>query len=261
MPIVDLQDPVSYQLLQNNQDDDLELLKGVEWLLALRHGGPIKGDLAQKTLQTSKALRGIQSESARGPSANKVDLGVQGGVQDLNKKRKRATREEVAILRRAFSVNPLPPLEVRSKIAQQLNWTPRKVKIWFQNERAKLRKRTRDCETKDAAGRLVDSTDGENSDEGSKSPKVHYPSASSSTSIPASPSPSPVLGGGLGVVSAEKRMTSEGSSPSSVTSSISSQLSHPCVLSSVKINQSAYPFPFHSAMTPFRQWATSGGDQ
>lgn len=256
MPIVDLQDPVSYQLLQNNQDDDLELLKGVEWLLALRHGGPIKGDLAQKTLQTSKALRGIQTESARGPSANKVDLGVQG-VQDLNKKRKRATREEVAILRRAFSVNPLPPLEVRSKIAQQLNWTPRKVKIWFQNERAKLRKRTRDCETKDA-GRLVDSgSQDENSDEGSKSPKVHYPSASSSTSIPASPSPSPVLGGGLGVVGSEKRMA-EGSS---VTSSISSQLSHPCVLSSVKINQSAYPFPFHSAMTPFRQWATSGGDQ
>lgn len=259
MPIVDLQDPVSYQLLNNSQDDDLEFLKGVEWLLALRHGGPIKADLAQKTLQTSKALRGIQTtESAGGPSANKVDLGVQG-VQDLNKKRKRATRDEVAILRRAFSVNPLPPLEVRSKIAQQLNWTPRKVKIWFQNERAKLRKRTRDCDPNgNKEVRLVDSTSDDSSDDGSKSPKVTYPSASSSTSIPASPSP--VLGGAL-VVGSEKSRLTGGVSSSSVSSSISSQLSHPCVLSSVKINQSAYPFPFHSAMTPFRQWATSGGDQ
>merc|ERR1719354_421123 len=196
---------------------------------------------------------------------NLVNVNFVQNTQDLNKKRKRATREEVAILRRAFSVNPLPPLEVRSKIAQQLNWTPRKVKIWFQNERAKLRKRTRDCETnvnKDSRS-LVDSTSSqdENSDDGSKSPKVHYPSASSSTSIPPSPSPSPVLGGGF--VGPEKRMMPEGgvSSPPPPPS-ISSQLSHPsCVLSSVKINQSAYPFPFHSAMTPFRQWATSGGDQ
>uniref|UniRef100_A0A7S4PBS9 Homeobox domain-containing protein n=1 Tax=Paramoeba aestuarina TaxID=180227 RepID=A0A7S4PBS9_9EUKA len=264
MPVVDFQDPVSYQLLKQDEEDDLEILKGVEWLLALRHGK--KEGFAHKTLQTSKALRGIQSESARGPSANKVDLGVQG-VQDLNKKRKRATREEVAILRRAFSVNPLPPLEIRSKIAQQLNWTPRKVKIWFQNERAKLRKRTRDGEN-NSPTKLSDSTSSqdEQSDEGSKSPKVHYPSASSSTSIPSPSSPSSVtLGGSLVLGEKARSLMMEGASSSSPSASpLSSQLgvNSSCVLSSVKINQSsAYPFPFHSAMTPFRQWATSGGDQ
>jgi hypothetical protein len=237
MPVLDLQDPVTYQLVNVPTEEDQEMLDGVAWLLALRHSVTEKGDMPQqRTLQTSKALKGIQSDTTR-PSPNKVDLGVQG-VQDLNKKRKRATREEVAILRRAFSVNPLPPLEVRSKIAQQLNWTPRKVKIWFQNERAKLRKRTRDCESpKDRS----DSSQDENSqDEGGKSPKVHYPSASSSTSIPPP--------------TAEKTLLAE-------TSPLSAQLSQSRVLSSVKINQSTYPFPFHTAMTPFRQWATAGGDQ
>uniref|UniRef100_A0A7S4NV03 Homeobox domain-containing protein n=1 Tax=Paramoeba aestuarina TaxID=180227 RepID=A0A7S4NV03_9EUKA len=239
MPILDHQDPVTYQLLNvpsADEQDDQELMEnGVFWLLALRRNATCsKGDF-HKTLQTSKALKGIQTDSVR----PKVDLGVQ--AQDLNKKRKRATREEVAILRRAFSVNPLPPLEVRSKIAHQLNWTPRKVKIWFQNERAKLRKRSRDCDsTKDC------SQDENSQDEGGKSPIVHYPSASSSTSIPPP--------------ATEQSLLAE-------ASPLAPQLSQ-SVLSSVN---SLHPFPFHiikeqnavSAMMPnFRQWATAvGGDQ
>jgi hypothetical protein len=65
-------------------------------------------------------------------------------VRNVNKKRKRASRDEVSVLKKAFAANPLPPQDARVRIAQQLGWTPRKVKIWFQNERAKLRKKARD---------------------------------------------------------------------------------------------------------------------
>lgn len=91
------------------------------------------------------------------------------GTRNLNKKRKRASRDEVAVLRRAFHANPLPPQEVRVRISQQLGWTPRKVKIWFQNERAKLRKRARDStgaedkEEDESIGMIIDTDDSSSS--------------------------------------------------------------------------------------------------
>eukprot|EP00008_Paramoeba_atlantica_P003653 CAMPEP_0201486178 /NCGR_PEP_ID=MMETSP0151_2-20130828/10219_1 /ASSEMBLY_ACC=CAM_ASM_000257 /TAXON_ID=200890 /ORGANISM="Paramoeba atlantica, Strain 621/1 / CCAP 1560/9" /LENGTH=309 /DNA_ID=CAMNT_0047870661 /DNA_START=105 /DNA_END=1034 /DNA_ORIENTATION=- len=228
MPVVDLLNPVSYQLLAANDEsqEEQEIMEGVAWLLGLRHcqdknyvlptRTPFK-TTAAKLSQTSKALRGSHTTSGISGNENLINPSSVGGgkaaacppttasplrgetvnlgVQDINKKRKRATREEVAVLRRAFAVNPLPPLEVRSRIAQQLNWTPRKVKIWFQNERAKIRKRSRDLDSSSSPERVrtPDSSVEESSssqDERESSPKMMLPSllASSSSSTSSSSS-------------------------------------------------------------------------
>jgi len=155
-----------------NDDFDEEMLEGVTWLLELRKNSKE----IEQILQTSKAIRGFSQESPL-RSDDKINL----GVRDVNKKRKRATRDEVAILRRAFCSNPLPPQELRQKIAQELDWTPRKVKIWFQNERAKLRKRGRENLNVKSSTLASDSSDHSHDE------KILKPSSSSSlssTSLP-----------------------------------------------------------------------------
>jgi len=171
-------DVLNNQQSVNPEEFDEEMMACVSWLLCLRHDKEIG-----KFLQTTKAIKGYSSSSDESPPTSpsrneKINL----GVRDTNKKRKRATRDEVSILRRAFAANPLPPQELRLKIAQQLDWTPRKVKIWFQNERAKLRKRTRESFNINEKNKEFPSlNDSENSLDEQESQK---PSPSSSTSLP-----------------------------------------------------------------------------
>jgi hypothetical protein len=60
--------------------------------------------------------------------------------QDRNKKRTRATPQQLEVLRRAFETNTQPTLQQREDIGQQIDMTPRSVQIWFQNTRAKVKK-------------------------------------------------------------------------------------------------------------------------
>jgi hypothetical protein len=195
MPVLDLQNPsVGFQLLTLSSDEDQEMMEGVVSLLGLRHKSPPHYLQPAHCSHVTKALRGGGSgefENGRPSSSFRsttptIDL----GVQEYGKKRKRATREEVAVLRRAFAINPLPPLEVRMSIAHQLNWTPRKVKIWFQNERAKVRKRTREGDLLER----IKTPDSENDEMKDSTPQRG--SSSSRTSgggcSSSSPSPSPV---------------------------------------------------------------------
>lgn len=164
--LLEQQDPLTH----THEENDEELLQGVTWLLGLRKSSTEIGHV----LQTTKALRGFQSDQSQ-MSPLRIEDKVNLGVQEINKKRKRATRDEVAILRKAFLTNPLPTQDARQKIASQLDWTPRKVKIWFQNERAKLRKRGKDgSSSKDFSG-----------NESPDSPDLTLPTSSlSGTSIP-----------------------------------------------------------------------------
>eukprot|EP00008_Paramoeba_atlantica_P006784 CAMPEP_0201482506 /NCGR_PEP_ID=MMETSP0151_2-20130828/6786_1 /ASSEMBLY_ACC=CAM_ASM_000257 /TAXON_ID=200890 /ORGANISM="Paramoeba atlantica, Strain 621/1 / CCAP 1560/9" /LENGTH=286 /DNA_ID=CAMNT_0047865249 /DNA_START=143 /DNA_END=1003 /DNA_ORIENTATION=+ len=237
MPVHDLHDPVGFQLLHLSSDDDQEMMEGVACLLGLRHKptlhsrtSPSFDKTKQRGSQTSKALRcggdsENQSSSLRAANGLTVDL----GVQDFNKKRKRATREEVAVLRRAFIVNPLPPLEVRMSIAQQLNWTPRKVKIWFQNERAKVRKRTRE-------GDLLERT---------RTPDSQDESDDMTKERTTTPSPPMVGGGGVPPLPMNRSVTPSGvlqTTPNSMLNSSSSSSFHG--------GNSSFPAPRLSSSVP-----------
>jgi len=54
--------------------------------------------------------------------------------------RKRVTTEQLAILERAFECGMIPDQETRRRLAERLGFTERRVQIWFQNRRAKMKK-------------------------------------------------------------------------------------------------------------------------
>ncbi|KAJ1989478.1 hypothetical protein EDC05_004664 [Coemansia umbellata] len=54
-----------------------------------------------------------------------------------NRKRARATSEQVTVLESVFMVNRSPASRVREDLAARLNMAPRQVQVWFQNRRAK----------------------------------------------------------------------------------------------------------------------------
>jgi Homeodomain len=54
-------------------------------------------------------------------------------MQQLNKKRQRATPEQLQVLEEAFGVNPSPNAKMREMIADSIKMTERSVQIWFQN--------------------------------------------------------------------------------------------------------------------------------
>ena len=54
-------------------------------------------------------------------------------MQQLNKKRQRASPEQLSVLEEAFAVNPSPNAKMREIIAERIQMTERSVQIWFQN--------------------------------------------------------------------------------------------------------------------------------
>jgi hypothetical protein len=54
-------------------------------------------------------------------------------MQQLNKKRQRATPEQLLVLEEAFAMNSSPTAKVREMIAERIRMTERSVQIWFQN--------------------------------------------------------------------------------------------------------------------------------
>ncbi|KAJ1917498.1 hypothetical protein H4219_003180 [Mycoemilia scoparia] len=53
------------------------------------------------------------------------------------RKRNRATAEQVAFLENVFAVNRSPNAQLREQMSKNLNMQPRQVQVWFQNRRAK----------------------------------------------------------------------------------------------------------------------------
>ena len=54
-------------------------------------------------------------------------------MQQLNKKRQRATPEQLSVLEESFLINPSPNAKMRELIAERIRMTERSVQIWFQN--------------------------------------------------------------------------------------------------------------------------------
>mmetsp|Transcript_146958 Transcript_146958/g.208366 ORF Transcript_146958/g.208366 Transcript_146958/m.208366 type:complete len:166 (-) Transcript_146958:133-630(-) len=61
---------------------------------------------------------------------------------NARKKRKRhqTTPQQLRLLESIFAVNRTPDLALRTKLSGQLDMTPRRIQIWFQNKRAKMKK-------------------------------------------------------------------------------------------------------------------------
>src|SRR2546423_12438525 len=59
-------------------------------------------------------------------------------MQQLNKKRQRATADQLIVLEEAFDVNASPNAKMREMISERIKMTERSVQIWFQNRYASL---------------------------------------------------------------------------------------------------------------------------
>jgi len=68
-------------------------------------------------------------------TSSKKDL-----AEQERKKRKRVTEEQLTILETIFATDKMPDQKLRLQLAQRLGMSSRRVQIWFQNKRAKLKK-------------------------------------------------------------------------------------------------------------------------
>jgi len=65
-----------------------------------------------------------------------------GGFPDHNnkKKRQRTSPDQLAILEQIFQTDKMPSQQTRVQLADQLGMSSRRVQIWFQNKRAKVKR-------------------------------------------------------------------------------------------------------------------------
>jgi ankyrin repeat protein len=56
-------------------------------------------------------------------------------------KRERASWQQKLILEKIFDSNQYPDLTVRTQLSDQLDMSPRKIQIWFQNRRTKAKQK------------------------------------------------------------------------------------------------------------------------
>jgi uncharacterized membrane protein YgcG len=61
-------------------------------------------------------------------------------LQRMAKKRKRVNAQQLAVLEECFAVDPMPNTLAKLKLAETLGMSPKRVQIWFQNKRARLKK-------------------------------------------------------------------------------------------------------------------------
>ncbi|KAJ2395467.1 hypothetical protein GGI05_001566, partial [Coemansia sp. RSA 2603] len=117
------------------------------------------GTVALDTTSSGGAEAGADSGAGAGTDGMDVSTDIQqaGGPQDAagasleapgstgkqsstkagNRKRARATSEQVSVLESVFVVNRSPASRLREDLAARLNMAPRQVQVWFQNRRAK----------------------------------------------------------------------------------------------------------------------------
>jgi len=133
--------------------------------------------------------------------------------QHNKKKRQRTSPDQLAILEQIFQTDKMPSQQTRVQLADQLGMSSRRVQIWFQNKRAKVKRGvSKSGEGPAPMSPLLDSRDG-------------FASLSSSSGI--SEPPSPIVPDSLFV-----QELSPSSSPPTVHSYSSSPPNSPAVVPS-----------------------------
>ena len=69
-----------------------------------------------------------------------------GGLEK-KRKRQRTSPKQLLILETTFQHNRTPDFQTRTILSKQLGMTPRRIQIWFQNKRAKLKKQKQEGNT------------------------------------------------------------------------------------------------------------------
>ncbi|OCH95091.1 homeobox-domain-containing protein [Obba rivulosa] len=92
------------------------------------------------------------------------------------KHRRRTTRAQLKVLEDVYTRDTKPNANLRKKLAQELDMTPRGVQVWFQNRRAKTKQQRKKAEAVLSAGTHQ------------PSPNEHTGDGAEPTSPPASPS-------------------------------------------------------------------------
>lgn len=80
----------------------------------------------------------LQLNGVKLPSSSPME---EAGADSLNKKkRQRTSPEQLAILEQIFQTDKMPNQQTRVHLADQLGMSSRRVQIWFQNKRAKVKR-------------------------------------------------------------------------------------------------------------------------
>ncbi|KAJ2660075.1 hypothetical protein IWW48_003127 [Coemansia sp. RSA 1200] len=97
-------------------------------------------NVSGNVLATPIASETLSVTAAATTAVTKEDSPVQSSKASSktgNRKRARATSEQVTVLESVFMVNRSPASRVREDLAARLGMAPRQVQVWFQNRRAK----------------------------------------------------------------------------------------------------------------------------
>jgi len=68
------------------------------------------------------------------------EVDTEDSMKNSLKKRKRTSPAQLEVLETIFETDKMPNQTTRLKLAQQLKMSPRRVQIWFQNKRAKMKR-------------------------------------------------------------------------------------------------------------------------
>jgi len=86
-------------------------------------------------------LHGVKLPSSSSSSSSTADADADEDSDIMNKKkRQRTSPDQLAILEQIFQTDKMPNQQTRVQLADQLGMSSRRVQIWFQNKRAKVKR-------------------------------------------------------------------------------------------------------------------------
>lgn len=94
------------------------------------------------------------------------------GERSNRKRRQRTSPDQLQILEQIFETDKMPNQQKRIRLAEQLGMSSRRIQIWFQNKRAKVKRGSKD-------GKEDNDELSESGDEGSSTPNSPYQAPSS----------------------------------------------------------------------------------
>ncbi|WAR26680.1 ISX-like protein [Mya arenaria] len=117
----------------------------------LRNADAAMTDSSMSTVGSASPQSSASSSSPSGSSRSSPGSGAEAPTspettEDKNKKKVRTcyTNEQVQGLMKIFHDNPYPDSEYMERIAKEMGVGENKIKIWFQNKRARWRRRVND---------------------------------------------------------------------------------------------------------------------
>lgn len=152
----------AFQFSADQQDLLLQVLERTQQREAQRSNGTHNSEMDYSSEGRSDSISGASSTAGGSSSGDDGDDGDDdevGRLQRMAKKRKRVNAQQLAVLEDYFAVDPMPNTLVKLKLAETLGMSPKRVQIWFQNKRARLKKgeqkKLQELQQRHAASRLL----------------------------------------------------------------------------------------------------------